>query len=495
MMTEPSSSTRLVAVASSAEQGGDFSSNDDSSNSVSTTTTTPESPVLAAEDLYDFPPDLRPVYRRLDWLEGIIFSGFFGNIVLSWDASLQSKAIQKGFELLFVKGPINAMTALMLQWQQHASWGATLQWLRWLVGFVVRYAVITAVPLMILQERFLRPSRISSQALKEQYVLPSTLSRFEQIPVQAEDEATTIGLHWLEYHNANKSGNNERPRKLLHLSHGFGASSLSWLPCLKTLTSKLGCSLALAHDKLGFGFSEAPTDNDYFWFTEAGSSRIVASLLEQKSLGLQQNYDSLVLVGHSMGTLTTLRLALELPKDIPKKVILVAPALGLRDIKGHDSKKQKRRNPFSAVSWIVYRSAAYVLRRAVGTPGFWRFGLKGAWGDSNRLTDSDVLRFQWPSVHKGWEAGLLRFAKASGLSIVGYDKLGPIRDAELLRSVLALPNTTVEVILGEKDPVVRSTKIRNFLAPFSADVRIEELPGLGHDPFEEDVEAFLGVIS
>ena len=43
---------------------------------------------------------------------------------------------------------------------------------------------------------------------------------------------------------------------------------------------------------------------------------------------------------------------------------------------------------------------------------FWRKGLELAWGDPKKLYDSDVLRFQWPSIGKGWEDGLVTFARA-----------------------------------------------------------------------------------
>jgi pimeloyl-ACP methyl ester carboxylesterase len=106
------------------------------------------------------------------------------------------------------------------------------------------------------------------------------------------------------------------------------------------------------------------------------------------------------------------------------------------------------------------------------------------------VRDSDVLRFQWPSIGAGWERGLLRFAQAQGNV---HDALD---DATLLRRVLELPNTTVAIILGSKDKVISSKLIRTFLHDndFEEQVPVIELEGLGHDAFEEDVDAFVDAV-
>jgi pimeloyl-ACP methyl ester carboxylesterase len=117
-------------------------------------------------------------------------------------------------------------------------------------------------------------------------------------------------------------------------------------------------------------------------------------------------------------------------------------------------------------------------------------GLQSAWGDPNKVRDSDVLRFQWPSIGAGWERGLLRFAQAQGNVHNALD------DATLLKRVLELPNTTVAIILGSKDKVISSKLIRTFLHDndFEEQVPVIELEGLGHDAFEEDVDAFVDAV-
>lgn len=116
----------------------------------------------------------------------------------------------------------------------------------------------------------------------------------------------------------------------------------------------------------------------------------------------------------------------------------------------------------------------------------WRFGLKStAWGDPTALKDSDVLRYQWPSIGEGWERGLLKFASAQRRS----------DDVGLLRQVLLLPNTSVSIIVGEKDRVIPVKITQQFLANFSPEqVKMIQLKGLGHNSFEEDVEGFISAV-
>ncbi len=63
-------------------------------------------------------------------------------------------------------------------------------------------------------------------------------------------------------------------------------------------------------------------------------------------------------------------------------------------------------------------------------------------------------------------------------------------DTELLQRVWDLPNTTVHVIAGSQDRIVPLAQLRKFFAPFPQ-IEITEMPGLGHDPFEEDVDSFV----
>ena len=66
-------------------------------------------------------------------------------------------------------------------------------------------------------------------------------------------------------------------------------------------------------------------------------------------------------------------------------------------------------------------------------------------------------------------------------------------DQELLEQVLD-SNTTITVIVGGKDPVVSPKTAQKFLEPYRDRIRIVEMEGMGHDPFEEDVDGFVNVV-
>jgi pimeloyl-ACP methyl ester carboxylesterase len=141
--------------------------------------------------------------------------------------------------------------------------------------------------------------------------------------------------------------------------------------------------------------------------------------------------------------------------------------------------------PFQGVATAI---GVYGLRRLVGQPNFWRQGLSAAWGDAKRLKDSDVLRFQWPSIGLGWERGLLDFA-TSRWKVPSYQS-----DQDLLRAVLESPNVEiVHVIVSSNDKIVPPCATRKFLKEFPS-VNITEMIGPGHDPFEEAPDEFVDII-
>jgi pimeloyl-ACP methyl ester carboxylesterase len=378
----------------------------------------------------------------------------------------------------------------------------------------------------VLQEIFVPPSRVSIQTLQHRYnnnFLPSKLSRYEQINVmlspfsdrcdddnnEKNDTTNTannapafsnrIGVHFLEY---KPDRVDDRPFvwNAIYFNHGFGASSLSWLPALPGVVDRLGGRVGLAHDACGFGWSDRP--DALHGYTSEAAARIGRAVLYSrlnstnvpiatKNSSTLTSGKSVLLVGHSMGAITTLRMALDLDKTIRQRIVLVAPALGIRlsssasSTNGNNHRKQKPiRRFYLAPRTVLEAPLVYVLRRVVASKNFWRNGLQLVWGDPKRLSDSDVLRFQWPSIGMGWERGLLRFTRAQLLPT-------DFTDSALLQQVLELPNVlSVDVIVGSKDKIMRPAQLREFLKAFPR-VRFKEMEGLGHDPFEEDVEGFL----
>ena len=373
-------------------------------------------------------------------------------------------------------------------------------WQRKFLGLVVKTIAIGLLSTVAIQDMCYGPSRVTVPQLIKQYWLPSTLSKYQvlNIPTTNSTHATPVGVHYLLQVNPKQQSTTSSDKDSIslvdavYLNHGFGASALSWLPSMEPLATTLGARFVAGHDATGFGFTERPS-NDLELFSYRGSSKIGMTVWNQivQQQQLQQLVEaaaqnttalsSVVLMGHSMGSLATLHMALAMDPAMEKHVILISPALN-----------QPRSNAGSVMAripglgFVLNTVGAYVLRRLVGVPGAWRKGLELAWGDPKRLLDSDVLRYQWPSIGKGWELGLLAFSQAQG----GTQEM---TDKELLERVLQLPNTTLSVILASEDRVVPPNKTRKFLKQFPS-VHIETLDGLGHDPFEEDAPVFVATV-
>jgi pimeloyl-ACP methyl ester carboxylesterase len=311
-----------------------------------------------------------------------------------------------------------------------------------------------------------RPSRIESILLSERYYLPTKLSFYRSL------KGIDLGnVHWLQINAKNTA---KELFSHAHFNHGFGASSLSWFPSLPLLTERLGISCAYAHDAPGFGFTDRTSRyiDDY---SCDRSAEVGLALLNKTENPVSSN-STILLVGHSMGALTALKMALAMDETVNLRIVLVSPAFGLGR-KSTARSSSKTRKLQGSCSMAADSIAVYALRRIVGTPGFFRKALQLAWGTP--LKDSDVLRFQWPSIAKGWERGILRFARAPLPS-----------DERLLRRVLALPNLrSINVVVGESDRIIAPSSIRKFLAAFPS-IPMSTIANCGHDPFEEDPEAF-----
>jgi pimeloyl-ACP methyl ester carboxylesterase len=224
---------------------------------------------------------------------------------------------------------------------------------------------------IVLQDLFLPTSRLSIETLQNQYFLPSPLSRYETLDVPLHNHTCiNLGVHYLQFSNTVPSTLLPPRFDALYVHHGFGASSLSWLPALPSLVRRMGAKVGLGHDAVGFGFTDRP-DDDMRWYTTEASARIGTTLLQE------QPQTSVAILGHSLGGLTALKMALQLPKETSKFILLTAPALGIRK-KPSSSPKKKKRDP----SWlrrialnpvglllqkaVVYPVGGFVLRRLVG---------------------------------------------------------------------------------------------------------------------------------
>ncbi|KAL7506243.1 hypothetical protein ACHAXN_003522 [Cyclotella atomus] len=436
-------------------------------------------PMVPREDepnLYNIPSKLSPIYKSIPyWIEFLISTS---------SLAIVSRRI---------------ITSLIQ--------GLQLEWtVKKVLMLLFRYIILWSAARIAIQETFFHPSRVSTQYLSQRSSLPSLLSNYQTILPKTTQSFTAIpiGVHSLQYHHVNQTPQNKYKYAAIQFHHGFGASSLSWLPILPLLTQRLGAKVGIAHDAPGFGFTDRPNADGLDGLRQyqvENSVGIGMALLEKVAGGSSENENKKIAIfGHSMGAKAALLTALGYSKDKklihPGLVVLVAPAL-----EGVTLPMRSRKKPQAELSskvsgvrrwlasfWIVWRKLfvdwpfTYVLRRLVGTKNFWRKGLLQAWGDPRRLSDSDVMRFQWPSIGRGWERGLISFGRAVQSS----------DDAELLRQVADLPDTTVVIVYGTKDNVVKiGDAVLEKLKSDYPTVNILRMEGLGHDPFEEDKEAFL----
>ena len=413
-------------------------------------------------NVYDFPACIFPTYRSLPLIARVAVAVF-----CTW-AAASSTFHEK---VLWLR-PLIAFVNLNINTRNIAV-------------FLIKTALFYTLVNCSLQEVFTRPSRISTQALVDQYYLPSKLSNYERVTLS---DGQSLGVHFLQHDTTHDlaSFRSLKTYSALYLNHGFGASSLSWVPVIPKLADRLLVKRTLAHDAVGFGFTDRPRSIQLY--TPRVSSDISLDLLQHKTTTYNSNSSRIILMGHSMGSLATLDTAIRLPDNVAVTVVLVAPALGVlpKADEAKDSGNTRflfQRATHLGYSLVIRPILCYSLRRLVGSEGFWKKGLQSVWGNNTLVSDSDALRFQWPSVGVDWEDGLLRFAQA----------MRSVREGDLLDQVARRPNTRIAVILGSRDKVIRRKTVEKVFSKFP-NVPILEIEGCGHDPFEENVDGFLDAL-
>ena len=536
----------------------EFPSGQSSSSSSSSTKQNIErlKPRADEPNLYNIPSSVYPEYRPVPMLI---------KFILAFLSILTSSRIHQVTSAMFASA--TATSTFMPS-------SATKKSIQ-VAGFNLRRLLTTfttfILSMTIVQDAFFSPSRITTSTLIENQWFPSPLSKFSivstSVPSQLNHDGhdlpmDPVGVHYLQYENQaaqSESTNDSQPEEYkfdaIHFNHGFGASSLSWLPAIPSLMTKLGGKVAIAHDAPGFGFTDRPPASGrkggLVPFSSAGNAALGNALLMQrlKNVGendgggggeqQQQQHTSssssdstqkrVLLFGHSMGSAVTLKMALTLPENIEKTIVLVAPALvGDLPKREHDSSSTKasktpppafpvvndnvqqvnhsiqdilRRQPANIKKMVQILIAVlrrvildpvimYILKRAVGQPNFWGKSLRIAWGAPEKLSDSDALRFQWPAIGKGWESGLLAFTRSRILSTCPYNG----GELQLLQELASMENTRVIIVHGTSDPVV-PVKMSKKIVEHLEDVTFVEIHGSGHDPFEEDIEDFVDKIA
>lgn len=322
-------------------------------------------------NLYNIPPQLSATYRRVPWYINI----FIGTASL---AVVGRRAIS------------------------HLIQQGSLQLVDWTVKkallFLLRYAVLWSVSKVAVQEGFYPPSRVTTQSLADAGNLPSLLSQYETVtPISSAHDVNPgvpIGVHSIQYANLKTN-----KYAAIYLHHGFGASSLSWLPVLPSLVDRLGARVGIAHDAPGFGFTERPDADSVGGLKQYRTENSVGIglALLQKAVARESHLENtakpdeddavqnVAIFGHSMGAKAALLMALscsvnEKLRLQPRLVVLVAPALEGITLPARRRKQSKAEIPdkisgvrkWLASFWILWRKMfvdypfQYVLRRLVG---------------------------------------------------------------------------------------------------------------------------------
>lgn len=182
---------------------------------------------------------------------------------------------------------------------------------------------------IVVQEYGFSPVKRSTKQLAKDGFLPSKLSKVDSFELGYGMDSCKTDVHYLH-----AKGVDGGKIDAVYCNHGFGASSIVWQPVLRLLAKGLQVPHVLSHDAVGFGLTSRPPVNSIrdlhrygFSFSAGIGMALLGRTLSFYSRRNLFQKKCIVLVGHSMGSLTTLRMALELPRTTRVNVVLVAPAV------------------------------------------------------------------------------------------------------------------------------------------------------------------------
>ncbi len=358
-------------------------------------------PRIDEPNLFDIPVTLRPTYGRVPFLIQAIIVVISTLVVERRSLSRLLRTTTSPLSYLVTQTVHRPLTSRLL----------TPSSIRQLLVFALRTAFLSILAILAVQERFFPPSRVTTSDLATRGELPSKLSEYSSVmPVAVSslllpsanyidkdgkgNDAMTltataswndieptpfslpvpIGVHSIQYQQSTLTTANTikhcNTNKYdgIYLHHGFGASSLSWLPILPSLVDKLGNGKArgIAHDAPGFGFTDRPDGDDSGGFYQYGTENNVGiglALLNESlfngadstsggdsnsnSVG-EDETKSIAIFGHSMGCKAALLMALccHFHKKLqlrPSLVVLVAPALEGLTLPSNNAKDNKKK--------------------------------------------------------------------------------------------------------------------------------------------------------
>jgi pimeloyl-ACP methyl ester carboxylesterase len=178
-----------------------------------------------------------------------------------------------------------------------------------------------------------------------------------------------------------------RDGEVLMLLHGFLGSVVDWDQTIPTLTA--AGYRVIAFDRPPFGLSDNNTSLDY---TSAGTSALIIALMDALEI------DQATLIGHSLGGMAAVDVALRHPERV-SRLILAAAAIGLDSFGGDDLAFMADIDPDNTAVQGFVRGIFLSMVDSM------QFG--------ELYTPEQLERRGRAFQVTGWEGGLLAFTKAA----------------------------------------------------------------------------------
>ena len=239
------------------------------------------------------------------------------------------------------------------------------------------------------------------------------------------------------------------------LIHGLGASSYSFRHLIPELARD---RQVFAPDLPGFGRSDAPADFDYSFM---GFARWLESLL------LALGHERADFVGNSMGGVTSLRMAMELPARVRRLVLLGTPVY-----------PNNRPMLLWPMRWPVIGA---LYERALG-PWAVRFIARTAFHDPSFVTDELVAEYSLSIGTPGGRRAVAEFLR----------RAIPPDAEELIARYPAFEHETM-IVRGDYDRVVDLLSAERFSRAIKRG-RFVAIPSCGHAPQEESPAVISGLL-
>jgi len=242
------------------------------------------------------------------------------------------------------------------------------------------------------------------------------------------------------------------------LVHGLFGGAHTWRQTLPALAEN--GYRAIAFDRLGAGLSDKPASADY---SQAAQADQLVELLD--ALGIERA----VLLGHSAGGGVVAHTALRHPQRV-QGLAWAAPAL----LAGGPP-------PFvgSLLRLPSVERWARLATRAVFTPQRLSDSVSAFYADPSAADEATLSGYTRLLQTPAWEMGLVGLTRDSAANKLSEAQLAQVGQASAVHLLL----------WGELDATVPLAQSEGLLALWPAAQRVV-LPGLGHQPMEEDAAAF-----